>query len=117
MALPQSHGKGADAPVSPQDIWDALRAQGATPIQAAAIMGNQIAESSLNPEASVIDSNGARSVGLNQWNADSYPSSGSLVTGHPLADMLAQVKFLASTGGFAAAKGSTASPSPWSSDS
>lgn len=93
--------------MSAQEIWNALLANGASSVQAAGIMGNMFFESGLNPEASAIDSNGLRSVGLAQWNAGSYPNAGSLVTGNPAADIIAQVKYLAQTGGFKAASGSS----------
>ena len=97
----------ADAAPAPKDIWDALESAGASAVQAAGIMGNAIAESSLKPEAAVMDSNGQMSYGLWQFNAGSYPSAASLVTGHAMADMVAQVKFLAQVGGFTAATGTT----------
>jgi hypothetical protein len=93
--------------VTPEDIWKALRANGASAIQAAAIMGNMISESGLNPEAQATDTNGYLSSGLVQWNSASYPSAPSLVTGQPQQDLDAQIKFLAQTGGFKAASGST----------
>lgn len=99
----------ADGTVTPKDIWDALENAGATAVQAAGIMGNMIAESSLNPEAHAVDSNGYESYGLVQWNAASYPSAATLVTGNPAKDLKAQIDFLASTGGFKAATGSTPS--------
>lgn len=92
---------------TPQDIWNLLEQAGASAVQAAGIMGNAIAESSLDPEANVVDSNGARSYGLWQFNADTYPNAGTLVTGNPLADAKAQIVFLAQNGGFTAAQGST----------
>lgn len=70
-------------------------------------MGNMILESRLNPESAGMDSNGQMSYGLVQWNAGGYPNAHSLVTGHPMADMVAQIRFLAQTGGFKAAAGST----------
>jgi hypothetical protein len=91
----------------PAAIWKALENAGASPIQAAGIMGNWIAESSLNPEADVVDSNGYRSVGLAQFNEASYPNAGSLVTGHPAKDIVSQVNFFVQTGGLRAAQGST----------
>jgi hypothetical protein len=94
--------------VTPLEIWTALRNAGASPIQAAGIMGNWISESSLDPESAAKDSNGAMSYGLAQWNAASYPQANSLVTGHAKTDLNAQVRFLAQTGGLSAAKGSTA---------
>lgn len=109
MAAPRAPAqpKPDNAPVTPRDIWDALEAAGASSVQAAAIMGNMIAESSLNPEANAEDTNGARSYGLVQWNAASYSNASSLVTGHPQRDLRDQIRFLALTGGFHAASGST----------
>ena len=95
------------AGVTPKDIWDELEAQGASSVQAAGIMGNWIAESSLDPESKAMDSNGYYSYGLAQWNAASYPQASTLVTGNPGKDLKAQIKFLAQTGGFKAASGNT----------
>jgi len=92
----------------PEDIWNALRSAGAS-AQAAGIMGNAISESSLNPEAHAMDSNGYYSNGLWQFNEASYPTSGDLVTGNPIADLKAQVDFLIAHGGLAAASGTTVS--------
>src|SRR5215469_11700302 len=94
--------------VTPKDIWDILRRY-LTPVQAAGLMGNAIAESSLNPEASVQDSNGYQSVGLFQFNEQSYPNAGSLVTGSPLKDAEAQVKFALRVAPKSALDGSTPS--------
>jgi hypothetical protein len=93
---------------TPKDIFDELIDQGATPVQAFGILGNAIAESSLNPEANVVDSNGYRSYGLWQFNAGSYPDASSLVTGNAAKDMVSQVTFLFQNGGLAAATGTTA---------
>lgn len=93
--------------VSPKDIWDALLAAGFSSVQAAGVMGNMISESSLNVESSARDSNGAMAYGLVSWNAASYPNAASLVTGNPQADLKRQVDFLASSGGRAAASGTT----------
>lgn len=95
---------------TPQDIWNALLANGASSTQAAGIMGNMFYESSLNPEAAGVDSNGYTSYGLIQWNSapGNYPNASSLVTGNPAKDLVAQIRFLAQTGGFKAASGSTA---------
>lgn len=95
---------------TPQDIWNALLANGASSTQAAGIMGNMFYESSLNPEAAGMDSNGYTSYGLIQWNSapGNYPNASSLVTGNPSKDLVAQIRFLAQTGGFNAAKGATA---------
>jgi Phage tail lysozyme len=118
MATAPTSGSGtkaaASAPsssggVTPLDIWKALRNSGASAVQAAGIMGNWISESSLNPESGATDSNGYMSYGLASWNTapGNYPSAGSLVTGDPKADLNAQVRFLAQTGGINAAAGST----------
>lgn len=93
--------------VGPQQIWSALVNSGASSVQAAAIMGNAFYESSLNPESHAMDSNGHMAYGLVSWNTASYPSAATLVTGDPLADLQAQVKFLGQTGGLKAASGST----------
>lgn len=97
----------------PKAIWDALLSAGASSVQAAGIMGNFIAESSLNPEmgrgGTQIDSNGYPVYGLASWNAASYPQAASLVTGNAAADIVSQIHFLATTGGLQAASGSTVS--------
>src|SRR5215469_114332 len=100
-------GKGQPAGVTPKQIWDMLLKAGATPVQAAGIMGNMIAESTLNPEAQGTDSNGYTSSGLVQFNAQTYPGSPSLVTGHPAKDAQAQVNYLATLGAFDKASGDT----------
>lgn len=92
---------------APFDIWQALEQAGATSVQAAGIMGNWIAESRLNPESDVVDSNGYRSYGLAQWNARSYPNAATLVTGDPVADTAAQVRFFFQTVPQSALQGST----------
>jgi len=93
--------------VTPKDIYLALRQSGASEIQALGIMANMMNESGLNPEA--INPDGpASGVGLVQWETTSYPHAATLVTGNPRQDMLAQIKFLAMTGGFDAADGSNA---------
>lgn len=102
-----TRGKAATGAVTPKDIWDTLESAGASSVQAAAIMGNMILESRLDPESAGMDTNGQMSYGLVQWNAADYPDAHSLVTGHPMADMVAQIKFLAQTGGFKAASGTT----------
>ena len=103
-----THEGGVRAGVTPKQIYDALTAAGASTNQAIGIMANAINESSLDPEAAAMDTNGYMSYGLNQWNAASYPGASSLVTGNPVKDLKAQVKFLATTGGFQAANGSSA---------
>src|SRR5215475_1523326 len=93
--IPPAKEKGIEAGTpgagtGPKAIYSELLAVGATPVQAAGVMGNWIAESSLSPETSALDSNGAYSYGLAQWNAASYPDAASLVTGNPVKDMQAQ---------------------------
>jgi hypothetical protein len=95
------------AGVTPRDIWETLEKAGASAVQAAGIMGNAIAESSLNPEARAMDSNGAYSNGLWQFNEASYPDSRELVTGNPARDLISQVNYLFAHGGLQAASGST----------
>lgn len=92
--------------VSPAQLWAALIAAGATPLQAAAAMGSAQNESGLDPEA---ENPGGPSagVGLWQWETTFYPGAAGLRTGNTQNDLRAQVKFLASTGGFKAASGST----------
>lgn len=93
--------------VTPKDIYLALRQTGATFTEAIGIMANMMNESGLNPEA--VNPAGPESgVGLVQWETSSYPHAATLVTGHPRQDMLAQVKYLAMTGGFKAADGANA---------
>jgi hypothetical protein len=97
------------ADVTPKNIWDALESAGASAVQAAGIMGNAIHESDLNPEARAVDSNGYYSNGLWQFNEESYPDSGELVTGSPVRDLTAQVNYLMQHGGLQAASGTTVS--------
>lgn len=92
---------------SPFQLWQALEQAGATAVQAAGILGNWIAESRLNPEEHITDSNGFDSYGLAQWNADSYPNAASLVTGDPAADAVAQIRFFFQTVPQSALQGST----------
>lgn len=88
-------------------LYNALRSAGATKNQAIGMIANAINESSLNPEARVMDSNGYYSNGLWQFNEASYPDAGSLVTGNPAKDMIAQIQYLFRVGGLAASTGST----------
>jgi hypothetical protein len=96
--------------VTPKSIYLALRQDGASEVQALGIMANMMNESGLNPEA--VNPAGPQSgVGLVQWQTTDYPHAATLVTGHPMEDMLAQVRFLAMTGGFNAADGTNAGQS------
>jgi len=88
-------------------IYDALISAGFSTVQAVGAMANAIAESTLSPEASVIDSNGARSNGLWQFNEASYPDLGRLVTGNCAADIQQQVGYLKAHVSGAALNGST----------
>jgi hypothetical protein len=93
----------------PRDIYNELIKQGFSTNQAVGAMANGIAESGLNAETRVVDSNGYYSNGIWQFNEASYPNSGSLVTGHCAADISAQVGLLrASVSGPALAGGSGA---------
>ena len=88
-----------------QEIFNELIAQGASSEQAAAIMGNMTAESSLNPESSAMDSNGKLAWGLISWNNGSatYAAQQSrLLTGNVQQDIKNQVAFLISSGGLEA---------------
>jgi hypothetical protein len=80
---------------SEKQVYDALIAVGFSRSQAAGIMGNIQNESSFNPEANVVDSNGARSYGLVQWNAASHPQAHTYVTGNPARDLLTQIHAIA----------------------
>lgn len=97
----------AGAQPSPFQIWQQLEQAGATAVQAAGILGNWIAESRLNPESHVTDSNGYDSFGLAQWNVNSYPNAATLVTGDPVADTAAQIRFFFQTVPQSALQGST----------
>jgi Phage tail lysozyme len=77
-----------------QQIYQDLINAGMSSAQAAGVEGNMESESSLNPEANAMDSNGKRSYGLIQWNAGSYPSASKLVTGNVSADIAAQIQYL-----------------------
>lgn len=87
-------------------LFNALRSAGASPAQAIGLIANAMNESSLDPEARAMDSNGYYSNGLWQFNEASYPDSGALVTGHPAKDMIAQIQYLIRVGGLRAASGS-----------
>lgn len=93
--------------VTPQTIWNALLKAGATPVQAAAIMGNMRFESGLDPESGGIDSNGKWAGGLVSWNTGHYPNARGLVTGNPVADLATQIAYLIKTGALQRAQGST----------
>lgn len=88
-------------------IYNALRSVGASPAAAIGIIANAMNESSLNPEAHAMDSNGYMSYGLWQFNAASYPDASSLVTGNAAQDLIRQVQYLVKVGGLRAASGST----------
>lgn len=89
------------AGVTPQQIYQALIAAGASTVQAIGIMANMINESGLDPEA--VGDQGT-SFGLVQQHGSQYAG---LVTGNPQADMNAQIRVIAQNGGFAAASGPT----------
>lgn len=105
MATATSSASKSISISGPLLIWDALLRSGASAVQAAGIMGNMIAESSLNPEA--INSAGPQAgVGLVQWQTTDYPAV-PMPTGNTDADIQSQVAFLAQTGGLQAASGTT----------
>jgi len=90
----------ATGPVTPHEIYSLLLKKGLSTTQAIGVMANMINESSLNPEARALDTNGRFSNGLIQWNESGYPNSHSLVTGNPQRDVRAQIDYLfSSTGG------------------
>jgi hypothetical protein len=101
-------GGGSAGGCGPKAIYDALLAAGFSTVQAVGVMANGIAESALSPEASVIDSNGARSNGVWQFNEASYPDSGKLVTGNCAQDIQQQVGYLKAHVSGAALNGTTA---------
>lgn len=87
--------------VTPEQIYTALLAAGASTTQAIGMLANGMAESGLDPEA--VGDQGT-SFGIWQQHGAGYSS---LVTGNPQADMHAQVRVLAANGGFKAASGAT----------
>lgn len=87
--------------VTPEDIWNALIGIGATPVQAAGIMGNMQAESGFNPDVKPGD-NGTSFGLFQQHGSYSYLSTGS-----PATDMIAQIRTMIANGGMASATGST----------
>lgn len=93
--------------LSPQTLWTALINAGATPIQAAAAMGNALFESGLDPEAHAMDTNGKVSYGL--WQENGKSGNNTLVTGNTAKDMVAQINFMIQRGGLKAASGTTVS--------
>jgi len=78
----------------PQAVYTALLAAGFSTVQAVGAMANAIAESTLNPEARAVDSNGYYSDGLWQFNEETYPDASSLVTGNCASDITNQVGYL-----------------------
>lgn len=88
-------------------LFNALTSAGASKAQAIGLIANAMRESSLDPEARAMDSNGYYSNGLWQFNEASYPDSSALVTGNPAKDMIAQIQYLIQVGGLRAASGST----------
>lgn len=88
-------------------LFNALRSAGASQNAAIGMIANAMNESSLNPEARALDTNGYYSNGLWQFNEQTYPDSGSLVTGNASKDMIAQITYLFNHGGLRDATGST----------
>lgn len=92
--------------VTPADIYAAFVNAGATPAQAAGLLGNIKAESGLNPESAGLDRNGYWSYGLFNWNTQTYPDAKNLVTGNPAADLANQVAYFMRQNGLQYATGS-----------
>jgi hypothetical protein len=88
-------------------LYNALTSAGASQNQAIGMIANAMRESSLNVESAHMDTNGFMSYGLWQFNAESHPTAGSLVTGNVAKDMIAQIQYLFQSGGLSAASGST----------
>lgn len=88
-------------------LYNALRSAGASQNAAVGLIANAMNESSLNPEAKALDTNGQYSYGLWQFNAASYPDANTLVTGNAGQDMIRQITYLFNHGGLSAAAGST----------
>lgn len=115
QAAAQSAAGGSGSPAStpaggacgPQAIYQALITAGFSTAQAIGAVANAIAESAMDPEARVVDSNGYYSDGLWQFNEESYPNAASLVTGNCAADITAQVGYLVSHVSGQALEGST----------
>lgn len=84
---------GGTSDITPEVLWRQLTSSGLSSVQAAGVFGNMIAESSLNPESDVVDSNGYHSYGLFQFNALDYPGASSLVGHDPLSDAYAQISY------------------------
>jgi hypothetical protein len=92
---------------TPRDVYNALIKAGFSTTQAIGVMANGIAESGLDPETRVIDSNGYYSDGIWQFNEKSYPNAAALVTGNCQADIAAQVGQLKASASGQALNGST----------
>jgi hypothetical protein len=102
-----SSGSSGSSGCGARAIYQALLSAGFSTPQAVGAMANAIAESSLDAEARVRDSNGYMSNGLWQFNEQSYPTSAGLVTGNCSRDIAQQVGFLKSVVPGAALNGST----------
>lgn len=81
-------------PVTPKEIYELLIQRGLSTNQAIGVMANMFYESSLNPEAGGIDSNGFWAGGLISWNTEGYTNARMLVTGDPQKDVRAQMAYL-----------------------
>jgi Phage tail lysozyme len=79
---------------TPKDVYTALIKAGFSTVQAVGAMANGIAESGLDAETRVVDSNGYYSDGIWQFNEATYPNAAGLITGNCSADITAQVGFL-----------------------
>lgn len=107
MPRPVTGGGAGGGGCGPQVIYSELLSAGFSTVQAIGAMANGIAESGLNPELSVPDTNGYVSNGIWMFNEQSYPDSGALVTGNCANDIKQQVGYLASHVSGNALNGST----------
>jgi Phage tail lysozyme len=98
-------------PANAKTVWDALLGYGATPVEAAGIMGNMLHEDSqMDPELVAMDSNGAYSRGLVMWNdlgAGSRVNWSQYITGNVQKDLVSQAGLVVAQGGLAKAAGAT----------
>ena len=92
----------------PQFIYETMVNAQMSSIQAIGALANAMAESSLNPEAKVLDTNGYWSYGLWQFNTDTYPDAAGLVTGNCQFDIVQQVGYLQTHIAGSALEGATA---------
>lgn len=85
---------GSQAATVAAQVQAYLVGKGLSPVAAAGIIGNMVAESSLNPEAWNPNDVGHPGGGLVGWNTGSYPDAFKLVTGNPGTDLTNQLDYL-----------------------